>query len=104
MFLAIFSAEVSLDAVRGQLAYQVQDLQVVHYVHWAHHHWEVLLATQGPPSHTLFPAPRWFKETTYFSAEEDECSCVAHVTHGGCPIPLLQVWFLTPPCSRPHWM
>lgn len=101
MFLAVFSAEVSLDAAHGWLAYQVQVLQVTHYVQWAHHHWEVLLATQGPPSH-----PLWFKETeetAYFSAAEDECSHAAHGTRGGCPLPLLQVWFLTPPCSWPRW-
>jgi len=62
MFLAVFSAEVSLGAARGWLAYQMQVLQVANYVHWTHH-WEVLLATQGPPSHTLFPAPGWFKKT-----------------------------------------
>ena len=89
MFLAVFSAEVSLGAARGWLAYQMQVLQVANYVHWTHH-WEVLLATQGPPSHTLFPAPGWFKKTkeaTYFSSEEDERSCAAHGTCGGCHFP-----------------
>lgn len=90
----------------GGGSHEVQVLQVAYYVHWARRHWEALLAPQGPPSHTLFPAPGWFKETketTYFSAEEDECSCATHGTHP-CPLPLLQLWNLTPPCSWPHWM
>lgn len=37
-----------------------------------------------------FQQPGWFKETretTYFSAEEDDCSYAAHGTRGGCPFP-----------------